>query len=203
LRLKIFWALTLAESLYLFIQAGVNFHIFPYLTDQGLAPRLAVLVLSTIAISGAVGSIAWGALAEKTSPKALLTVNGLLSGGIFALLYGVVQHGVGDVARIGLVFSLAALYGFLHGGRFPVLSVTWAKFFGRSSLGSIYGLTSPLRFTANAVGPIFGALCFDYFGSYALPFVTFTLLFLMAGTIGFFMEPPQRPPLSDTLTIPQ
>jgi sugar phosphate permease len=203
MRLKVFWALTLAESLYLFIQAGVNFHIFPYLTDQGLAPRLAVLVLSTIAISGAVGSIVWGALAEKARPKILLGVNGLLSGGIFVLLYGVVQHGMGSLAGIGLVFSLAALYGFLHGGRFPVLSVTWAKFFGRRSLGSIYGFTSPLRFTANAIGPIFGALCFDFFGSYALPFATFTLLFLLAGAIGFFLEPPPNPPLTGTATIPK
>ena len=192
LRLRVFWALTLAESLYLFIQAGVNFHIFPYLTDQGLNPKLAVLVLSTIALSGAVGSIVWGALAEKARPKTLLAVNGLLSGGSFLLLYSVIQYGLGSLAGIGRVFSLAAIYGFLHGGRFPVLSVTWAKFFGRKSLGSIYGITSPLRFTANAIGPIFGALCFDFFGSYSVPFATFTLLFLMAGVIGFSLAPPQQ-----------
>jgi sugar phosphate permease len=187
-----FWTLTAMESLFFFVQAGTNFHIYPYLTDQGMRSTSAVLLLSTIAIFGSLGSITWGSLAEKTTPRILLIINGIGSGLVFLLLYRVVENELDKTIGIGLVFVLAAFHGLLHGGRFPVLSVIWAEFFGRKSLGSIYGITSIFRYSANAVGPIFGAVCFDIFGSYAIPFYLFSSLFLVNGIIGIYLRPPQQ-----------
>jgi MFS family permease len=191
LRTKAFWELTAMESIFFFVQAGTNFHIYPYLTDQGMGSTSAVFVLSTIAIFGSFGSIALGSLAERIAPKILLIINGIVSGLIFFLLYGVVEIKFGKTIGISLVFVLAACHGLLHGGRFPVLSVIWAEYFGRKSLGSIYGITSIFRYTANAMGPIFGAVCFDIFNSYAVPFYLFSCLFLVNGIIGMYLRPPR------------
>jgi len=187
-----FWTLTAMESLFFFVQAGTNFHIYPYLTDQGMRSTSAVLMLSTIAIFGSFGSITWGSLAERITPRILLIINGIGSGLVFLLLYRVVENELEKTIGIGLVFVLAAFHGLLLGGRFPVLSVIWAEFFGRKSLGSIYGITSIFRYSANAIGPIFGAVCFDIFGSYAIPFYLFSCLFLVNSIIGIYLRPPQQ-----------
>jgi MFS family permease len=190
IRMPSFWGLTVMESLFLFVQAGTNFHIFPYLTDQGMSAPLAVLTLSIIAVSGSIGSIVWGTFSEKITTRILLSLNGFGSGFIFLLLYWVVEIEIEGGIGMGLVLLLAAVHGQFHGGRFPILSVAWAEFFGRKSLGSIYGATSPLRYTANAIGPIFGAVCFDLFGSYMVPFYIFTCLFLVNGVIAIYLKPP-------------
>ena len=191
LRTKSFWELTVMDSLFFFVQAGTNFHIYPYLTDQGMSPTTAVIVLSTIAVFGSVGSILLGGLTEKVSPKLLIIINGFGSGLVFLMLYGVVEIQFQKTMGVSLVFVLAACHGLFHGGRFPVMSVIWAEYYGRESLGSIYGITSIFRYSANAMGPIFGAVCFDVFNSYALPFYLFSCLFLVNGVIGLYLRPPR------------
>jgi len=97
------------------------------------------------------------------------------------------------IPRIVIIYVLAALHGILHGGRHPIMDTFWGNFFGRHALGSIYGFASPFRFTANAIGPVFAALCFDMLGSYTFPFYTFIGVFFLSGGISFFMDPPQLP----------
>jgi len=43
LRTREFWKLTFLHSLLPFIQADINFHLFPFLTDKGLEEMTAVL----------------------------------------------------------------------------------------------------------------------------------------------------------------
>jgi len=108
-------------------------------------------------------------------------------------LYWTVGFHLADGFGTGIVFVLAALHGILHGGRNAVVSVLWAAFFGRTSLGSIYSFSIPFRSAANACGPIFAAICFDLFGSYALPFYIFAVTYFISGVVSIRMQPPERP----------
>ena len=191
---KAFWTLTLITCLIPFLQAGINFHIYPFLTDQGLSQKTAVWVLSTIAVFGALGSAPWGMLADKVGIQKLLAINVFGSGVIFLLLFWTVGLKLTDGFGTGIVFVLAALHGILHGGRNTVVSVIWGVFFGRTALGSIYGFSIPFRAAANACGPIFAAICFDLFGSYAFPFYVFVTIYFISGVISIRMKPPERPP---------
>ncbi|MFC1816747.1 MFS transporter [Thermodesulfobacteriota bacterium] len=189
-RTKAFWLLTFLHSLIPFLQAGINFHIFPFLTDKGFNEVSAVLVLSIIAVFGALGSFVWGLFAERFNIKSLLAVNIFSNGLVFLLLFWAVEFKVANILGTGIVFFLAALHGLLQGGRNPVLSIIWAVFFGRKFLGSIFGFSSMFRHTANAMGPVFAALCFDLLGSYTFPFSLFVAIFLISGMISLFMKPP-------------
>jgi MFS transporter, OFA family, oxalate/formate antiporter len=193
IRTSAFWTLTVVCSLAPFAQAGINFHIFPFLTDQGLTEVSSVLVLSTIAGFGALGAIGWGVLAERYNIKNLLALNGIGSGLVFLLLFVTAKSPFGRSFGNGAIFILAAIHGILHGGRLPMLSIIWANYYGRSALGSIYGFSSPFRFTANAIGPIFAALCFDFFGSYDYPFYLFVFFFLVLGMVSFTIKAPVHP----------
>ena len=196
LRTRGFWNLTLVHSLIPFIQAGINFHIFPFLTDKGLDEMTAVFVLSTIAASGALGSVVWGYFSERYHIQKFLAINIFSNGLIFILLFWMVEYNTARSFGVGIIFVLAAIHGFIHGGRHPIMDSVWGTFFGRNALGSIFSAASPFRFTANALGPIFAAFCFDLFGNYKLPFYIFVFIFFVSGGISLFMKPP-RPPLAD------
>jgi len=193
-RTRAFWILTLITCLIPFLQAGINFHIYPFLTDQGFNQKTAVWVLSTIAAFGALGSVTWGMLADKVHIQTLLAINVFANGLIFLLFFWTVGFKPADGFGTGIVFVLAALHGILHGGRNTVVSVIWGVFFGRTALGSIYSFSIPFRSVANACGPIFAAICFDLFGSYAVPFYLFVAIFFMTGVISIRMKPPEWPP---------
>jgi len=195
---RAFWTLTLLTCLIPFLQAGINFHIYPFLTDQGLSQKTAVWVLSTIATFGALGSVTWGMLADKVRIQTLLALNLFGSGVVFTLLFLTVGFKLADGFDTGIVFVLAALHGILHGGRNTVVSVIWGVFFGRTALGSIYSFSIPFRAAANACGPIFAAICFDLFGSYAFPFYVFVSIYFISGVIGIRMKPPEWPPQGST-----
>ncbi len=190
-RTKAFWVLTFLSSLIPFVQAGMNFHLYPFLTDQGLSETTAVLILSTFAAFGMAGSAIWGTLTERFRIQNLLAINVIGNGLIFLLLFWAVQFKFGGAWGTGIIFFLAALHGIFHGGRNPMLPVIWAAFFGRRSLGSIYGLANPFYFTANAIGPIFAGLCFDLLGSYSFPFYFFVAVFVVSGMITLRMQPPK------------
>ncbi|MEW6673382.1 MAG: MFS transporter [Thermodesulfobacteriota bacterium] len=189
---KTFWTLTLITCLIPFLQAGINFHIYPFMTDQGLSQKTAVWVLSTIAVFGALGSVPWGMLADRVHIQTLLAVNVFGNGLVFLLLFWTVRYKLADGLGTGMIFVLAALHGILHGGRNTLVSLIWAVFFGRTALGSIYGFSIPFKAAANACGPIFAAVCFDLFGSYAFPFYLFAALFIITGAISIRMKPPER-----------
>ena len=193
LRTPAFWTLTIVCSLAPFIQADINFHMFPFLTDQGMTEVTSVMVLSTIAVFGAAGAFSWGILSERVKAKNLLAINGLLSGLVFCALFITVKSALFQNVGTGAVFFLAAAHGVLHGGRLPILSLIWAEYYGRSALGSIYGFSSPFRFGANAVGPIFAAFSFDLFGNYDFPFYLFVALLLVMGGISLFISRPTHP----------
>jgi MFS family permease len=193
IRAKAFWMLTFLNCLIPFLQAGINFHIYPFLTDQGSSEMSAVLILSTISVFGMIGSPIWGILVEKFRIQGLLTINVLASGLVFLLLYWAVKFKVDGALGTGIVFFLAALHGAFHGGRHPMINLAWAEFFGRRSLGSILSLSNPFYYTANAIGPVFAALCFDLSGSYAFPFHFFVFIFFFSGIIAIRLQSPKHP----------
>lgn len=192
-RTRAFWMLTLISSLIPFQQAGINFHLYPFLTDQGFSETTSVLILSTVAVTGMVGAPLWGALTERFRIQHLMAANVVGNGLLFLALYWTILFKADGPLGTGIIFLLASLHGIFHGGRNPMLPVIWADFFGRRSLGSIYGLANPFYFAANAIGPIFAGLCFDLLGSYAFPFYFFVAVFFLTGIVTLRMRPPQYP----------
>ena len=192
-RTRAFWVLTTLNSLIPFAQAGINFHIYPFLTDHGFSATIAVWIITTVAVSGMAGSVAWGILAERFRIQNLLAANVIANGMIFLLFYWAIQFKLDGALGTVIIFLLAGLHGILHGGRNPMIPVIWANFFGRRSLGSIYSLGNPFYFTANAIGPVFAGLFFDLFGSYTFPFYCFASIFCISGIITLRMQPPKRP----------
>ena len=186
LRTRSFWQLIVISCVIFFVGAGTNFHIFPFLNDNGLSPEIAVMVISVIWILSAFGGLTIGFLAERIPVKILLGASLSLLGVVFVSIFWVVTN-------VWLVFAFAAVYGFIRGAVLPLLSLIWVEFFGRFSSGTALGLSSVFRYTANALGPVFAAICFDLQHNYYLPFYLFSVLLLIGGIASFRSKAPRFP----------
>lgn len=176
LKSRSFWHLIVVSCVIFFVGAGTNFHIFPFLTDQGVSPEIAVWVISVIWILSAFGGLANGFLAERIPVKILLAVSMSCMGIVFLSLFWAVEH-------LWWLFAFAAGYGFIRGAVLPLLALIWVEFFGRHSSGTALGLSSVFRYTANALGPVFAAICFDLLNNYVFPFLLFSALLVLGGIV--------------------
>lgn len=180
-----FWFLITVMSIIYFVGAGANFHLFPFLTDQGISSQTAVIVIAVLSVCSAFGGVFFGFLAEQISVKKLLGTILISYAILFFSLFWVVESHI-------LMFSFAVIYGLIRGGVLPLIFLAWTEFYGRRSSGTILGLGSPFRLTANAAGPFFAAICFDYFHNYHIPFTLFTILLIIAGVLSFLSTPPSQ-----------
>ena len=197
IRTRAFWILVLLNCFLLFCGGGVNFHVYPFLTDMGVSAETSVLAVSIMAFCGALGGLVWGFLTEKSSTRILLSIEVGVGGLAFLTFFLFLKAGMIWTVGVGFIFVFVGIYGFVFGGIYPVLSIIWAEFFGRASLGSIQGVVNPFRLTANATGPLFGAVCFDFFGSYTFPFLAFSSLYLLSVLIGLSLKTPRYPSIPD------
>ncbi|MBC8247787.1 MAG: MFS transporter, partial [Deltaproteobacteria bacterium] len=194
-RTKVFWQLTFIMSIIYFTGAGINFHLFPFLTDKEVPPGTAVLAITVLSIASAIGGVFFGFLAERVSVRKLMSLILITSGTMFFFVFWVFENMV-------LLFLFASLFGIIRGGVLPTIFMVWADFYGRRSSGTVLGLASPFRLTANAAGPVFGAICFDLQDNYWIPFTIYSILLVLAGLASLIAKPPVISPSSTSQKMP-
>ena len=65
LRLPTFWVLVMTFGIASVGIAGLNLHIYSYVTDIGYSPLVAASFMSTIALTQLGSTLLWGMLADK------------------------------------------------------------------------------------------------------------------------------------------
>jgi MFS family permease len=182
IRTHAFYYILFATSSLYYGGAGINFNLFPFLTDQGIDPGIAVRVLTVWALVSACGGLIVGVLAEKIHVRYLMS---------FIII--VVSVGIGLLSLVNSVrgaYFFAIAHGLPWGGLPMLQQLVWADYFGRESQGSIRGITTPVQMVMNAMGPLTTTLIFDATGSYETIFRIFALTFLIAGFVLLAAKPP-------------
>jgi OFA family oxalate/formate antiporter-like MFS transporter len=172
MRTPTMWTLAMVGGLVFFIHTGVNIHQAAFLRDHGISPSVAASALTVMAGGTAIGSIMWGNLLDRFPVKIVYAATAGWLGGM-ALLFLLVNSAP-------MAFTAAALFGIGLGGLLVVPPVAIAHYFGRNSLGAIRGATEPFVSGGQAIGAISAGLIFDYTGSYARTFPTFTAAAVIA-----------------------
>jgi MFS family permease len=126
----------------------------------------------------------WGNLLDRFPVKVVYSATAGWLGGT-ALLFLLVNSPA-------MAFTAAALFGIGLGGILVVPPVAVAHYFGRSSLGAIRGVTEPFVSGGQAIGAIGAGLIFDFTGSYAGTFPTFTAAAIIAIVLLVFTRRPQK-----------
>ena len=151
--------------------SGIGLHLIPHLTQQGLSPAAAVAAVSVMALSGAAAALLAGAAAERAPAKWVLV-------GLFVLA----AAGMGVLARadtLAETYLFAVIQGLVGSGVNTVAPIMWASYYGRRTLGSIFGMSRAAQVVGFGVGPLGSAILYDRTGTYQGAF-----LFLAIGAVG-------------------
>jgi MFS family permease len=175
MRTRTLWLLVAASTFYSISTGGIAFHMVAYFTDVSIQPAVAVGALSVMALTGALGSGFWGALAEKVHPRTLGVTTMLLSAAAVLLLTQV------RVAPAAFVFSI--MFGLSARGGFVLMHVLLSRYFGRRSFGAITSVLEPFHKGGLGVGALLAGMAFDFSGSYQLVFLLFLANYLIAATL--------------------
>ena len=188
LRLPAFWLLVFTFGIASVGIAGLNLHIFSFITDSGYSSLVAASFMSTIALTQLGSSLVWGALADRFDIRKVTCIQFLIQG--IGLVVAIAS------ARIQFVYVGFFLYGTGLAGSFVIREVIWANFFGRASLGRVRGVSLFFSHLFAASGAPFFGFLFDLTGNYYLSFSMFTAALFTSSVLILLAKPPHKPAAS-------
>ena len=151
---------------------GWSAHLAPYLDGLGGSTRMVALTVAVSMGMGMMGTLVFGVLVERFSPRSLLfSMLAITSIGFLVL---------STQPSLGVAVPTVVLAGLCAGGFLPVFVSLLADRFGTASLGRTMGLSNafilPFGF---AVPPSLGAI-YDSQGGYTLAFFLLIGLYAVA-----------------------
>jgi sugar phosphate permease len=184
IRLPTFWLLIFTFGIANVGIAGLNLHIFSYVTDIGYSPLTAASFMSTIALTQLGSTLVWGMLADRFDVRRVSSVQFVIQG--VGLVVAI------SSADILLVYAGFFLYGTGLAGSFVLREVIWANFFGRVSLGTVRGLSLFFSHLFAASGAPFFGFLHDRMGSYNLSFTIFSCALFASSLLILLAKPPHK-----------
>ena len=182
LRLPTFWLLVVTFGIASVGIAGLNLHIFSYVTDIGYSPLIAASFMSTIAVTQLSSTLVWGMLADRFDIRKVSCVQFLIQG--VGLITAITSESI-QVTYLGFF-----LYGTGLAGSFVLREVIWANFFGRNSLGTVRGLSLFFSNLFAASGAPFFGFLHDITASYNLSFTIFSCALFTSSLLILLAHPP-------------
>ncbi len=178
------WLLVAAAFLASIGTGGTAFHQAAYLTDRALPAGLAAAVVSFMALAGAFGNGAWGALAERFHPRRLSVATLLVAACSIALLT--------QVRSAAAAYLFALLFGVNARGAAVLTQILIARYFGRRSFGAISSIVDPFHKGGLGLGALLAGIAYDREGSYHHVFIAFLISYLLAALLIFLARRPGR-----------
>ncbi len=156
------WFIGIAVFLVALSVNGTIAHLFPILTDRGMAKHLAALALSISGLSLIGGRILSGYLLDR------LFAPYVAASFFLVPLLGIVllaSKWAGVTPLIG-----AACLGLSIGAEIDIMAFLVGRYFGLRTFGEIYGYLVGLFIFGSGLGPLLMGICFDRTGSYDFAF---------------------------------
>jgi MFS family permease len=164
--------------------AGLNLHVFAYVTDIGFSPLVGATVLSIIASTQLGSTLIWGLVSERIEIRRSSM-----------LMFLIQAVGLAIVIVTNAVAPLYAgffLYGIGLGGGWVLQEVVWANYFGRVSLGTVRGLGILVTHAFGAIGAPFFGFMHDLTGSYSTSFIAFVVALVIAALLSLIVRSPRK-----------
>jgi MFS family permease len=192
LRTRTFWIVCVIYGMANVGIAGLNLHVFAYVTDIGFSPWVGAAVLSIIASTQLGSTLVWGFLSERMQVRYSSMLMFLIQAAGLALAIA-----SREAAFLYLGFLL---YGVGLGGGWVLQELVWANYFGRLSLGMVRGLGILVTHAFGAAGaPFFGYL-HDATGSYDSSFIAFVVALALSAVLSLMTRAPRKTLRASRLT---
>lgn len=157
------WAIRAAQGTCCLCMSIPLVHVISYATDLGIAEMAAAGILSAIGLTGFVGRIGFGLVADGIGGRLTLLVASLAqTAGAAGFL---LARDLPGLLAGGLLFGLG------YGGILPQYPLICRELYGARDLGRIIGSVSLFGTIGMAAGGYLGGVLFDLSGGYTVPFV--------------------------------
>lgn len=184
IRTRTFWIICFMYGMVNVGIAGLNLHVFAFVTDIGYSTIVAATVLSIIASTQLASTLIWGLAAERMQIRHSTMVMFLIQA--LGMLLVLLASGLAPV-YVGFF-----CYGIGLGGGWVLQEVIWANCFGRLSLGVVRGLGTLVTYAFGAAGAPFFGFVHDVTGSYQSPFIAFTLALVLSAFLSLAVGAPSK-----------
>ena len=162
----------------------VVIHIIVAAIDIGITPEAAAIILTISGVTNTAGRLILGYLSTKIGNKVILAFCLAVQAVVLLLLAGVNDlHGF---------YILAAVYGLVYGGVFPLMPTLTGSLFGTRSMGAIFGIINAAYPLGGAIGPLLGGYIFDVTGSYQAAFTSAAIATVMVFVLCLLLKAPRR-----------
>lgn len=185
LRTNTFWMICFIYGMANVGIAGLNLHVFAYVTDIGFEPITAATVMSIIAMAQLSSTLVWGIIGERIE----IRKSSLIMFSIQAVGLGLAI----STSRLAPVYVGFCLYGIGLGGSWVLQELIWATYYGRISLGMVRGLGILVTHAVGAAGAPFFGFVHDVTGSYVSSFIMFVIALFVAAFLGLVVQTPTKP----------
>jgi len=166
--------------------AGLNLHVFAYVTDLGFSPLVAATVLSIIASTQLGSTLVWGFVSERVQIRRANM-----------LMFLIQAIGLGVAISVDYLLALYVgffLYGIGLGGGWVLQELIWAHYFGRVSLGRVRGLGTLVTYAFGAAGAPFFGFVHDVTGRYDSSFIAFVAALALSAGLSLTVRAPFKRP---------
>ncbi|WP_426323281.1 MFS transporter [Microbacterium sp. E-13] len=153
---RYFWMLTLALGAVGIAVVGLQVHLVPMMTDRGMDPAQAVLLITIFSLSGLTGRVIGGFLIDR--------IHGTIIGPI------VIAAPVLGMFFLHPPFPSAAvavgLIGLAYGIEGDLVAFFITRYLGTRHFGQIFGIVQSVFLIGTAFGPLLLGIAYDSTGSY-------------------------------------
>jgi sugar phosphate permease len=184
IRTQTFWIICFIYGMANVGIAGLNLHVFAYVTDVGFSTIVAATVLSIIASMQLGSTLIWGVISERMDIRRSSMLMFLIQAIGLALVLSMNQ--------IVPLYAGFLLYGIGLGGGWVLQELVWATYFGRMSLGMVRGLGILVTHAFGAAGAPFFGFVHDLTGSYQLSFLAFVIALLVSALLSLMVRTPRK-----------
>ncbi|MFN8535447.1 MAG: MFS transporter [Dehalococcoidia bacterium] len=182
-RTRAFWAIAIAMVCYFFGTDALSLHLVPFLSGRGMDYQAAATVAGAIPATFMIGGLLMGSLADRWSPRPILSIAFFLTAGAIA--------GIWAVGGSDLVWAFVPLFGVAAGGVISLHATFLADLFGLRAYGSILGAVFLVMTAGTMLGPMSAGILYDRTGSYTTAFILFVLAEILGGVIILLARPPR------------
>ncbi len=181
---RAYWILMVTTSIWAAIGTGLIFHLVALFQTNGFTVQDSTRALMGMALATAATQLVGGMLADHLAMRWLMaTAMALLSISCVTLT----QH-----ADLSMLIFGYGVFGCAQGLISVVGATVWARYFGRTHLGKIRGISLTAAVAASAIGPVIMSVSADYLGGFAQSLWLFAGLSVLCAASACWATPPRQ-----------
>jgi cyanate permease len=190
LRSPLFWAVALANGAINLPAVVLGVHFVSMGEFWGFSRESSALFNSTMAMSGILGAIAFGAAVDRLGGARTLAVLDFGTGLLLVLLLISLPYAG--------VLTIAALMGLFGGGMIPALSRAVADALGPETFSRAYALSTTVMLPLSVGGPLAMGAVYRLTGNYAVALVSMVAFLGFGVVMALYAAGKRRQPLAST-----